>query len=146
MVLTERSMKLSKEQKAVLIEQLNSPWGHVQLMCDGYRINLNVERCKGLSYRVVTYVNGEWKGVWCQGDKPTPEHKFLNRIERPLAKPSEKAKMEKIFGKRAIAKDPWFTKTLVTYDVSWPSGKAAINHLCRVCDSVELFEPTGSES
>jgi len=144
--MTERNMKLSKAQQAVLAEQLSHPWGSVELMCDGYRITLRVEKARGMTYRVVTYINGEWKGVWCRGDVSQPEHKFLNRVERPLAKPSEKAKIERLLGKRAAAKDPWFTKKIVTYDISWASGKSAISHLCRVCDSVALFESTGGAS
>lgn len=132
-------MKLTKEQKAELIDKLNHPYGRAELMCDGYRIDLTVERLRGLTYRVVTYVNGVFKGVWCNGAEIYPEQKFLNRREIPLAKPSHKAKMEKIMGKRAVAKDPWFTKKLVTFDVSWASGKLAINHLCKVCESIEII-------
>lgn len=138
-------MKLSKQQKAVLVEQLSHPWGRVHLMCDGYRISLVVEKSRGLSYRVVTYINGEWKGVWCIGHESHPEQKFLNRIERPVATPSDKAKMEKIVGKRVVAKDPWFSKTLVTYGVSWASGRSAIYHLCRVCDSVEVIDDSAGK-
>lgn len=136
-------MKLTKEQKAELIDKLSHPYGRVALMCDGYRISLAVERSGQLAYRVVTYVNGVWKGAWCSGSDSHPEQKFLNRKEIPLAKPSEKAKMEKIIGKRAVAKDPWFTKKLVTFDVSWASGKSAINHLCKVCESIEIIADEG---
>jgi hypothetical protein len=138
MVLTEKGMKLSKEQKAALASQLDSPYGRVHLLCDGYEIILRVERAKGLSYRVVTYVNGSWKGTWCSGRESYPEQKFLNRKETPLTTPSKKAEAEKIFGNRAVAKDPFYSKKIVTYDLSWPSGKVAINHLCRVCESVEI--------
>ena len=72
------------------------------------------------------------------GKETFPEQKFINRKEIPCAKPSEKAKAEKIFGKRAVAKDPWYSKKIVTYDISWASGKQAINHLCRVCESIEI--------
>lgn len=136
-------MKLTKEQKAELIEKLNHPYGHVALMCDGYRIALAVERTSQLAYRVVTYVNGTWKGIWFSGTNSYPEQKFLNRKERMLAKPSERARMEKIIGKRATAKDPWFSKKLVTFDVSWASGKSAINHLCKVCESIEIIADEG---
>ncbi len=138
-------MKLTKEQKAKLIEKLGLPWGRVELNCDGYRINLVVEQTNPLKYRVVTYVNGQWKGVWCLGIEDHPEQKFLNRKEKPLAKPSERARYEKAFGKRAAAKDPWFSKKIVTYDLSWASGKQAINHLCRVCESIEIIVPIGDE-
>lgn len=145
MVLTEIQMKLTKEQKVKLIEKLGLPWGRVELMCDGYRINLVVEWVSALKYRVITYVNGKWKGVWVSGIEDHPEQKFLNRKETPLAKPSDRARFEKAFGKRAAARDPRFSKKVVTYDPSWASGKQAINHLCRVCESIEIIGPIGGE-
>lgn len=136
-------MKLTKEQKAELIAKLSHPYGRVALMCDGYKIALAVERSGQLAYRIVTYVNGVWKGVWCSARDSHPEQKFLNRKERLLWTPTERAKMEKIFGKRAIAKDPAYSKKLVTFDVSWASGKSAINHLCKVCESIEIIADEG---
>lgn len=138
--MTTETKKLTKEQKQALIEELGSPYGCVSLLCDGYQIHLRVERTSQLAYRVITYVNGSWQGKWFSGSEPHPEQKFLNRKERLLAKPSDKARAEKLFGKRAVAKDPWYSKKLVMYDVSWASGKAAINHLCRVCESIEIIE------
>lgn len=131
-------MKLTKEQKETLSKSLESPWGAVSLICDGDRIDLQVQKGKGLTYRVVTFVNGKWEGKWMSGTAEHPEQKYLNKKTRRLHSPSFIKQMEKIFGKRAVAKDPTYHKTFVTYDVSWPSGKAAINHLCRVCESVEI--------
>ena len=131
-------MKLTKEQKQSLIDALAMPWGRVNLLCDGYRVTLCVQQVSTLKFRVVTYVNGVWEGKWMAGKETFPEQKFINRKEIPCAKPSEKAKAEKIFGKRAVAKDPWYSKKIVTYDISWASGKQAINHLCRVCESIEI--------
>ena len=131
-------MKLTKEQKEMLAETLTTPWGGVELLCDGYRIALQVQRVKELTYRVTTFVNGKWEGKWMSGKEAHPEQKFLNKKTHRACSPSFKAKMEKIMGKRAVAKDPYYSKTFITYDVSWASGKAAITHLCRVCESVEI--------
>lgn len=131
-------MKLSKEQKEKLAETLSMPWGTASLICDGYRITLQVRRAKGMTYRVVTFVNGEWQGAWCSGEAEYPEQKFLNKKTHLAVTPAFKTKMEKILGKRAVAKDPYYSKTFITYNVSWASGKAAIAHLCRVCESVEI--------
>lgn len=130
---------LTKEQKEDAINQLSHPYGSVNLLCDGYKITLNVERSVKLTYRVVTYINGWWKGEWCIGSREFPEQKFLNRRETPVATAKQRAAFEKAFGKRAAAKDPFFTAKVVHYDLSWASGKAAINHLCRVCDSIDLL-------
>lgn len=135
---------LTKEQKQAAIDALSYPYGFVKLICDGYEIALVVEKSNKLTYRIVTYINGMLKGEWVSGTAEHPEQRFLNRKERPLASPKEKAKFEKAFGKRATAKDPWFSKTIVTYDISWASGRSAINHLCRVSKSIELVEKEGA--
>lgn len=138
------AMKLTKEQKQELIDKLNYPWGHVQLLCDGYQIDLKVERSKGMKYRVVTYVNGCWEGKWIMAEEEYPEQKFLNKQVRPAASKKSKADMEKAVGKRnfkkVCAENPYWTKTITLYNISWASGRTAINHLCKVCDSIQLAQ------
>ena len=133
-------MKLSKEQMTVLANQLLNPWGSVSLMCNGYLIDLQVRRAKGMTYRVMTYVNGQFKGSWCLADKESPEQKFLRKVEKSLVSAAKRAKAEKIFGKRYVAKDPFYQKKLTHFMPDFASGKAAISHLCKVCDSVEVLE------
>lgn len=136
------TMKLTKEQKQVLIDKLTSPWGRVHLMCDGHKVDLVVERAKGMRYRVTTYVDGRWEGKWMSGKEEHPEQKFLNKQVRPAASKKTKADMEKAVGKRYFkkmcAEEPYWTKTITVYDISWASGRSAINHLCKVCDSIQI--------
>jgi hypothetical protein len=131
-------MKLTKEQKAECASSLDHPYGRVELVCDGRKITLNVESCKKLSYRVMTYVDGHFLGKWISGSEAHPEQKFLRKVVRPVYSASFKKKMEKAAGKRFVAQDPFYKKTVTTYMPDWASGKAAINHLCKVCESVEL--------
>lgn len=133
-------MKLTKEQKADAIKKLDTPFGYLELACDGYRVTLQVQRAKGLRYRVMTYINGEFKGIWAQSSTPAPEQKFLNKVTKPLFIRAHKAKMEKVFGKRAVAKDPAYSKTISAYFPDWASGKAAINHLCKVCETIQVIQ------
>ncbi|MCP1290715.1 hypothetical protein NK214_10995 [Chromobacterium sp. S0633] len=135
-------MKLSKEQKQELIDTLSQPWGRVSLQCDGYQISLVVRRSKGMTYRVVTYVNGSWDGKWMSGREEHPEQKFLRKSVTSAASKKFRDDMEKAVGKRHFKKmcaaDPYWTAAITVYDVSWASGKAVINHLCKVCDSIEI--------
>jgi len=133
-------MKLSKEQQAVLVQQLSSPWGSVRLMCDGYRVDLQVARASGMTFRVMTYVNGTFKGLWCSDSEVHPEQNFLRKSVKPLVSAAKRAKAEKVFGKRAVAKDEYFQKKIVFFMPDWASGKAAISHLCKVCESVEIVD------
>jgi len=132
-------MKLTKKQKTELAQKLTSPWGSVKLICDGFKIDLQVQSLKGgLSYRVMTYVNGQFKGLWVSSTQEHPEQKFLRKSARPIYSAAEKARMEKIFGKRAVAKDERYQKKFVTYMPDWASGKAVISHLCKVCESIQV--------
>jgi hypothetical protein len=138
-------MKLSKEQKEALAEKLSMPWGGIELECDGYLVALRVERYTGMTYRVMTYVNGVFKGEWCYtkgGAAPVPETKFLRKSVRPNIGPAKRKQLEKNLGKRYISKDPYWSGTQTFYLPDWSSGKAAINHLCKVCESVQVSKKT----
>lgn len=131
-------MKLTKEQRKSLEENLSYVGGTVHLLCDGNRVSLQVQRWKGLTARVITFINGEFKGTWFSALEEIPEHKFLRKTEISMIKPKDRAMAEKAFGKRLVAKEPIYSRKFVQYHPDWASGKAAINHLCRVCESVEI--------
>lgn len=131
-------MKLSKEQKEELGSKLSTPWGSVDLLCDGRRVSLQVRRFKQMTYRVMTYVDGVFKHAWCMASPEVPEHKFMRKLVRPNLSPAKRKAAEKRLGKRYIAKDPYFSGSITVYMPDWSSGKTAINHLCKVCDSVEV--------
>lgn len=137
---------LTKEQRDALAEKLSSPWGgDVHLLCDGRRITLQVRRESGaaIRYCVMLYIDGYFKGAWHKGD--TPEAKFLRKQVKALWSPARRKVMEKAVGKRRFASADFddYRKTLTHYMPYWSSGKAAIAHLCKVCESVEVApEPT----
>lgn len=133
-------MKLDKELKQSLIGALSHPYGMCRLMCDGFKIDLQVQRGKGMTYRIATYVNGVMKGTWMSASDAHPEQKFLKKVTKPLLKPREKAGLLKILGKRAAAKDAHYNATFSFFDPTWPSGRAVINHLEKVCESIEPIE------
>ena len=130
---------LTKEQRDNLAKALDAPWGpSVYLPCDGRRITLQVQRVggPGINYRVMTFVDGEFRGIWCKGE--APESKFLRKSETRLISLAKRKLAEKKLGKRWVAKQPIYNKTLTYYYPDWPNGKAAIRHLCKVCESVEI--------
>lgn len=131
-------MKLSKEQKEDLIKELTLPWGSVNLMCDGYLVSLNVERKTAMTFRIYTYINGLMKGAWIIGSNPVPEQKFLRQSIRPNLSPAKRIKMEKALGKRHVSKDEFLSGSYTVYFPDWSTGKVAINHLCKVCESITI--------
>jgi hypothetical protein len=135
-------MKLSKEQKEAVVADLSQLFGRATLRCDGYEVTLTVERFKGFKYRVMTYVNGSFNGKWCSPSSEAPESKFLRKQVQPTISPAKRLKLEKALGKRYVAKDPYYSGSYTIYFPDWSTGRAAVNHLCKVCESVELVTST----
>lgn len=133
-------MKLTKEQKDALAISLGSPYGMERLICDGFRIDLVVERTgRAMSYRVMTYINGSFKGLWMSPNNEFPEQKFLRKSSRPLYSAAKIAAAKKRLGVRNYAKYcKDMDKKITVFMPDWASGHAAISHLCKVCDSVEI--------
>lgn len=95
----------------------------------------------------MTYVDGVFKHAWAMSNPSVPEHKFLRKSVRPNVSPVERKRIEKELGKRYVAKHTFWSGSYTIYLPDWSSGKAAINHLCKVCESVEVVpgeEPKGS--
>lgn len=132
-------MELSKAQKEKIIGDLSQLFGRATLRCDGYEITLQVERFKGFKYRVMTYVNGTFEGKWIHSDSKAPESRYLRALVRPTITKAFRLKLEKAIGKRAVAKEPRYNGTYTMYLPDWSSGRAAINHLCKVSESIELI-------
>ena len=133
-------MKLSKEQKDQAIQKLSNPWGSIILMCDGYRVALQVQRTSALSFRVMTFVNGEFKGLWCNPENRCPESIFMRKKVTPIFSPSRKKEIEKALGKRYVKNDPHFSKAHTWLLPDFASGKAAISHMCKVSESIQIVE------
>lgn len=134
---------LSMDQRKALATQHSNPWGNLHLLCDGRRITLQMHRSSApkLTYSVMTYIDGEFKGIWMSGKEDRPEHKFLRRIEKRIHPEAKIAALEKKHGKRLVAEcHPDARETIVSFFPYWDTYLAALNHLCRVCDSVQVDE------
>ena len=130
-------MKLSKAQRETIEQRLSHPYGRAKLICDGHEVTLHVERSKGMTYRVMTYVDGEFRVAWVSAKEAHPQQKFMRKRVRRLYSPAAVAKAEKILGKRYVAKQPSYREAITTYAPDWASGRAALAHLCKVCESIE---------
>ncbi len=136
-------MKLTKEQKAKLVERLGHPWGSVSLVCDGDKVTLTVLPAKGLKFHIATYVNGWFRGEWMRSDSEAREQRYLRKVTRPLVSPAKRQKAEKEYGKRLVKSMALFSGTYTIYEPTWPNGSAAIAHLCKICDSISIEDDFG---
>ena len=128
---------INKEIKEEVLQQLNYRYGQVTLKCGNDEICLKIEPIKALKLVVAVWVNGQIKGQWL-GDDTCPEYKYMRKSERFIYKASFRQKAKKELGVRRYKSMGYDDKTTVVYP--WfNSGKSAIDHLCKVCDSIEVL-------
>lgn len=133
-------MSLSKEQKEFILKTLDSQFQMVYLMCDGYEVSLQLERVQNLKLAIGIYVNGWMKGDWLLHPADHPESKFLPIRSKALWKPKQKQEIIKTFGKRQAYKNfPSLDEKIEMKGSHFSSGRAALNHLIKVSDSIELL-------
>lgn len=132
-------MSLSKEQKALVIERLNRPFGTASFMCDGYEIILKLARHK-MKLVISIYVNGTVKAIWSIEHEQHSESKFLSPHFISRYKPSHKAKLIKAIGKSKAYKEYPDLDAKQEYRLPYfSSALKAVNHLIKVSDSIELL-------
>lgn len=129
---------LTKEQKAFAIKELET-WNHVQLICDGYEIALKIQRHK-MKLVVGIYVNGTIKGSWCTDHSEHSEAKYLAPYFINKFKPSFKAKILKLYGKRRAYQEYPDLDAKHEYRLPYfANATKAINHLIKVSESIEIL-------
>lgn len=129
--------KLSKEDIQRIDTELSFPFGCVVLRCDGNTITIQVSRTKPRRYDLMVYVNGWFKMAYLK--EAAPEHRFYRPAKISAYKPSERAKIEKEFGKRNARKYfPNLHKTSTYYMPSWNTPSTMLRHFARVCQSVTV--------
>lgn len=154
---------MEKEQEAQLrtinnedwlqIERIfNSSFGYAKLKIDSYELNLNREfSAKSSQVISVVYVNGYFKGIWCQCDPETgePIHEEGQRFFRKKSKllyplNSKNKKFLRNLSKIDKAEAERFkSKRLFFADPIWPSFKSFKKHLIAKNDRIEVIEIVG---
>ncbi|WP_176317195.1 hypothetical protein [Burkholderia vietnamiensis] len=130
--------KLSKEDIQRIDTELSFPFGCVVLRCDGNTITIQVQRTKPRRYDLMVYVDGWFKGEYLK--EAAPEHRFYRPVKISAYKPSERAHIEKQFGKRKARKYfPNLDTTSTYYMPSWNTPSTMLRHFARMCQSVTLI-------
>ncbi len=96
---------MTPAQWKALQGQLNHPYGFAQLMVDGYKITLQVERksAKSMKYEIALYING--KIDFMHGKDDCEERRrFWRKTVRRVFSPAKKASILQGFGKRDAAR------------------------------------------
>lgn len=139
-------MAISKEQWAEIENQLSRVFGRAELICDGYKINAEVQTSK-MKLVVVIYVDGVFKGEWVinKGDSEIPR-KFLQEKRRFVFTAKYRALLvkqskSKCFSKEERAQCAEDAKKASVYWLPWwPNAKAFCRHIRKTCTSIEIVK------
>lgn len=122
-------MPITKEQWEQVEAELTGSWGHVEMLIDGYKINLKIERVKSLKFTIMTYVNGEWCGKWMIGKSEEGKRFFCPKSSFVLSA-KHRTELIKIWGGKRCpkAKLEELNQKITTYWPNWSSVKTMRRH------------------
>jgi hypothetical protein len=132
-------MAITKQQWANIDKELSHPYGSVDLLCDGYRVSLRVERTAKLKYSIITYVNGVWRGDWTKGDAEEAK-RFLRPVARYLHTEKYRKEVIQIYGGKRCKKADLerINKKITLWHVEWSSVTALRRHFEKNNISLEV--------
>lgn len=139
--------QLTKAQRDELISKMDSPYCSIKLRCDGHEIGVQAGRVGkvGMRFALAVYVDGYFKGIWSDAKQSFPEQKFLKRVEKSLFTPKEKAlmiKTGKVLGTSRAKATADANRTYAYFTHVFPSARAVVAHLHKVCDHIEELPAT----
>jgi hypothetical protein len=137
--------KIPEPQRTRLIQRLSSGFGTAKIDIDDQRVEFQPRLDKPLSYRLVPFVNGTFRGAWLLSNPSpdTPDLEIGQRLLRPrlrrLFSPTELKEHNKI---RRIARLPLISKeeNEEPYRDLWHCPKRLVAHLEKEFDSIEVLE------
>lgn len=138
-------MTFSKEQWQVLEMQLSSPFGRVQLKCDGYEVTAVVEKQK-MKLIVGIYVNGCIKGKWLLDKECDESRKFFRHVKKYAVRGKKRTELLIESRKRGLHKEmkefyqELLNKHYFYVTPYWPSSRPFFRHIRKTCNQIELME------
>lgn len=126
---------MTKEDWDKVEASMNSPYGRITLLCDGYNLTLE----SGIYKRklsTIIYVNGVFKGAWILEDCEE-----RRRFFRPVQTLVWRTKFTKGLSKKSLKNlgiDPKEKRT--SHSAEWSSFRALKAHLIKNNTSIELVK------
>jgi hypothetical protein len=129
----------TKAQWKAVANALSYAYGRAMLKVDGYTVSVQVEKSRGLRYKLAIYIDGWFKYEWVAKDCEE-RRRFYRAREVSLFSAKELAAHQKAVGKRKT--EAFRRKHLYTrYEAFWPSFAPLKRHLLENNHSIEVLEP-----
>lgn len=135
----------TKEQWEAITEKLFSFYNTVDLMIDGYKVQLTLVRISTFNNAVSIYVNGVFKGEWFLNRDEVCEElrRFFPCVEVNRWPVTLTKDMVKILGKREAKKKGYFDKAK-KYSTHWTSFRSMKSHLTKNNTNIEWLNENDS--
>lgn len=128
--------QLTKDQWKAITERLSGFHRTVDLMIDGYKVQLRLVRVGVFENAVAVYVNGSFKGKWFIGDDKCEELRRFFPCRETSKWPAKYQKtMTKLYGKRR-AKEHGAFERVKRYSLYWRSFRNLKSHLIKNNNSI----------
>lgn len=138
-------MTISKEQWAEIERQLSGSWGHVELICDGYKVSAEIQRIASLKLGITVFVDGVIKGEWLNDESEIPK-KFHQEKKRRIAKSPMrewyiKNSKSRLWSKEERANYAAQAKATMSFWYPyWTNAAAFCRHIRKTCTSIEIVK------
>lgn len=113
-------------------EQLQSFWHPVELLIDGYKVSLKLERMDTYNNAIVMYINGWMKGEWSMSDCEE-RRRFFRPVTRYFYSKKQRKKLPKKYF-------PSAHKPYTYYMPTWKSFNRMKAHFIKHNESIELLK------
>jgi hypothetical protein len=133
-------MPLTREQWAEVEKRCTQFFSNVSLLCDGYKVSLELERDGKFKNVIMVYIDGKFLGVWMTQDCEqrrrffNPRKVGVGKFGKDLLKFHKKYNPAKY---REIVANPIFV-----YSPCWTNFNALKRHFIKHNTSIELVSET----
>lgn len=128
---------LTKEEWKIVEEKLKRLLDIVDLICDGYKVSLVLNRETQFKNAIMVYVNGTCKGEWCMTECEE-SRRFLRKISRSAYSQKQNNAYNKLSKRLQKEMKIDIKKTYSYYLPTWTSFNALKRHLIKENSSIEL--------
>jgi hypothetical protein len=128
-------MVYSEEWKEI-DEKLKSIFRVVELMCDGYKLSIKLERCGQFKNAIAVYINGQIKREWYKECEES--RRFFRKVSKSLYSQKEKDTFKKMSKKTRSYLEIDIDKQYSYYTPLWTSFNSLKRHLIKENKEISL--------
>lgn len=128
---------MTKQEWDIVEEHLKHQFYAVVLICDGYRLTLQLCQIKGMELAIWIWINGQMKGSWYQEDCEERRRFFWPRARHRWSAKSRKT-LKGMGAKYLKSKGIDLNEILIIHYPWWKSFRSLKAHLIKNNVSIEL--------